>query len=89
LINSRKKKRFKLLRQSLRRRSLNVIQKKKMKNEEWHFTFRKKILYSRESFTKRIAQTKSRRLSCKTFRVWENFWATSKKILMIEHVDKR
>jgi hypothetical protein len=65
------------------------FKRKKMKNEEWHFTLRKEILYSRESFTKKIAQTKSRWFSCETFWIWKSFWATLKKILMIEYVEKR
>ncbi len=48
LINSRKKKRFKLLRQSLKRRNSSVIQKKE--NEKWKMTFyisKKNIIFSR------------------------------------------
>ncbi len=48
MINSRKRKRFKLFRQSLKRRSSNVIQKKK--DEKWRMTFyisKKNITFSR------------------------------------------
>jgi hypothetical protein len=53
LINSRKKKRFKLLRQLLKRRNSNVIQKKK--NEKWRMTFyilKKNITFSRIFYEK-------------------------------------
>jgi hypothetical protein len=60
-----------------------------MKNEKWHSTFWRKILYSFESFTKRIAQIKSWRFSCEWFRIRENSWAFLKKILMTQHIEER
>jgi hypothetical protein len=53
LINSRKRKRFKLLRQSLKRRNSSVIQKKE--NEKWKMTFyisKKNIIFSRIFYEK-------------------------------------